>query len=93
MPLFFHCTKNEFLSIKDFFSKCYQTRSTVDLVTFTEAILNGKQYIFCAVFSVLKINVEHQVVALYKTFVCFKVLEFFVAAFFPIRFDSERMCF
>ena len=83
----------EFLSIKDFFSKCYQTRSTVDLVTFTEAILNGKQYIFCAVFSVLKINVEHQVVALYKTFVCFKVLEFFVAAFFPIRFDSERMCF
>ena len=29
-------------SIKDFFSKCDQIRSTADLVTFTEEIFNGK---------------------------------------------------
>ena len=34
-------------SIKDFFSKCDQTRST-DLVTFTEEILNGKLHFLCS---------------------------------------------
>ena len=29
-------------SIKDFFSKCNQIRSTADLVTFSEEILNKK---------------------------------------------------
>ena len=43
-------------SIKDFFNKCNQIRSflqfPVDLVTFTEEILNGKLH-FCAVLKVV----------------------------------------
>ena len=38
--------------IKDFFSKCNQIRwklqETVDLVTFTEEILNGKLHFLCS---------------------------------------------
>ena len=34
-------------SIKDFFSKCDQIRNTVDLVTFTEEILNAKLHFLC----------------------------------------------
>ena len=43
------------LFIKEFFSKCDQNRSflqiwfPVDLVTFTEEILNGKLYFLCSV--------------------------------------------
>ena len=33
-------------SIKDFFSKCENTQFPLDLVTFTEEILNGKLH-FC----------------------------------------------
>ena len=36
------------LSIKDFFSKCDQIRTTADLVTFTEEILNGKLHFLCS---------------------------------------------
>ena len=35
-------------SIKDFFSKCDQIRSTADLVTFTGEILNGKLHVLCS---------------------------------------------
>ena len=37
-------------SIKDFFSKYDQIRRKLDLVTFTEEILDGKLHILCAVF-------------------------------------------
>ena len=36
-------------SIKDFFSKCKQIRSFLDLLTFTEEILNGKLHFLCSV--------------------------------------------
>ena len=35
-------------SIKDFFSKCDQIRGKLDLVTFTEEILNGKLHFLCS---------------------------------------------
>ena len=35
-------------SIKGFFSKCDQIRSTADLVTFTEEIVNGKLHFLCS---------------------------------------------
>ena len=35
-------------SIKDFFSKRDQIRSSADLVTFTEEILNGKRRFLCS---------------------------------------------
>ena len=37
------------LSIKTFFSKCYQIRRKLLLVTFIEEILNGKLYFLCGV--------------------------------------------
>ena len=37
--------------IKDFLSKCDQIRNFLDLVTFTEEILNGKLYFLCSDFS------------------------------------------
>ena len=37
------------LSIKDFFSKCDQMRSSADLVIFTEGILNKKLHFLCSV--------------------------------------------
>ena len=36
-------------SIKGFFSKCDQIRSTADLVTFTEEIVNEKLHFSCIV--------------------------------------------
>ena len=36
-------------SIKDFFSRCDQIRSTADSVTFTEENLNGKLHFSCSV--------------------------------------------
>ena len=38
-------------SIKDFFSKCDQIRRKLDLVTFTEEIVNGKLHFLCSVLS------------------------------------------
>ena len=35
-------------SIKDFFSKCGQIRSSANLFTFTEEILNGKLHFLCS---------------------------------------------
>ena len=59
-------------SINDFFSKCEQIRKTVDLVIFTEEILNGKLHFFSSVNVPLKICVNrylrHCHNTLYKAF-------------------------
>ena len=41
-------------SIKDFFGKCDQIRSFLDLVTFTEEILHGKLHFLCSAYSDFK---------------------------------------
>ena len=42
-----HCKKLKF-AIKDFFSKCDQIRRTLDMVVFTEEIINGKLHFMCS---------------------------------------------
>ena len=59
-------------SIKDFCNKCNQIRSPVDLVTFTEEILNGKLH-FCAVNTTVDIyllveNVSYNTVTYYQMY-------------------------
>ena len=45
-----HTAQKMKFSINDFFSKCNQIRwKTVDLVTFTDEILNGKLYFLCSI--------------------------------------------
>ena len=44
-----HIEQKMKFSIKDFSSKCDQIRSSADLVTFTEEILNGKLPSVCSV--------------------------------------------
>ena len=45
-------------SIKDFFRKCTVPQFTVDLVTFTEEILNGKLHFLCSVRSLVKVSIN-----------------------------------
>ena len=59
--------KKKRIFIKDFSSKCDQIRRPVNLVTFTEEILNGKLYFLCSEFS-LKFKLKSLLVLNLATF-------------------------
>ena len=54
----FNTAQKRKFSIKDFFSKCIVPQFTVDLVTFTEEILNGKLHFLCSVRSLVKVSIN-----------------------------------
>ena len=45
--IFVHIAQKTKFSVRDFFSKCEQIRSFLDLLVFTKEILNGKLQFLC----------------------------------------------